>query len=403
MRNSDDRIAITGLGCVSAAGDSLAATLASIDAGERRFSPSPFAGVAPGSPVFVCEAALPGPETLSRTARLALAAANEALAQAGLEPSFGMGRVAVCLGTSVGASLHFREYYAAWRSGNEAYPLESVTMYRESNPSLAVASFYGFDGPMQTIANACSSGADAIGLAASWLRMGLCDVAVAGGADALSEITYTGFSRLMLASPEACRPFDASRSGLNLGEGAGVMVLERLCHAKERGKVPLGYMEGYGTATDSYHLTSPHPEAAGLKKAYAQAFAEHGERGGEHRTNLAFVNAHGTGTKTNDAAEGAFFAGFLPGVPFVATKGATGHTLGAAGGVEAVLTLAHLRRGLIPASPGFLSPDPAIPSAPVSAPTPVVGRFAASQSLAFGGNNSVLVFSAGESTYGEGA
>lgn len=381
------RIAVTGMGCVSAAGNSLAATIESIDKEERLFSPSPFAGVAPASPVFSCAGDF-SPASLARTARLALAAINEAMAESALPMAENGLRVAVCLGTSVGASLHFRDYYAAWRKG-EPCTLDSIVAYRESNPALAVAKAYGFTGPVQTIANACSSGADAVGLAASWLRMGLCDVAIAGGADALSEITYTGFSRLMLTSPDPCRPFDDTRSGLNLGEGAGVMVLEKAEHALQRGVSVLGYMEGYGTATDCYHLTSPHPEAAGLKKAYAQAFC------GKEKSlsSIAFVNAHGTGTKTNDIAEGKFFAEFLPGIPFIATKGATGHTLGAAGGVEAVITLTHLRRGYLPASPGFTSPDQATGASPVAAPTNVSGRCAVSQSLAFGGNNSVLVFS----------
>jgi 3-oxoacyl-(acyl-carrier-protein) synthase len=135
-----------------------------------------------------------GPLFLSRTARLVVTAINEALAGASLNAGDTIVRVAVCLGTSVGASLHFRDYYAAWQKG-EPCAFGSIAMYRESNPALAVASVYGVTGPVQTIANACSSGADAIGLAASWLRMGLCDVAIAGGTDALSEITYTGFSR----------------------------------------------------------------------------------------------------------------------------------------------------------------------------------------------------------------
>jgi 3-oxoacyl-(acyl-carrier-protein) synthase len=148
-------------------------------------------------------------------------------------------------------------------------------------------------------------------------------------------------------------------------------------------------MEGYGTATDCHHLTAPHPDSAGLKKAYAQAFC--GREG--DIASLAFVNAHGTGTKTNDFVEGKFFMECLPGVSFVATKGATGHTLGAAGGVEAVITLTHLRRGFLPESPGFVSPDKTTGAFPVAAPVAVSGKIAASQSLAFGGNNSVLVFS----------
>ena len=166
------------------------------------------------------------------------------------------------------------------------------------------------------------------------------------------------------------------------------MILERGTDALSRGAVPLGRLLGYGTCTDSHHLTAPHPEGRGLLAAYGQAFGGTGISFGD----MAFVNAHGTATKTNDTMEGRFLARNFPGVPFAAVKGATGHTLGAAGGREAVITRSHLRRGWLPASPGFSEPDPETGSAPVSERTDVTGTVAASQSLAFGGNNSVLVF-----------
>lgn len=264
--------------------------------------------------------------------------------------------------------------------------------YRRSNPALALGRRCGAVGPVQTVANACSS--DAVGLAASWLRLGLCDLVVAGGADELSSISYTGFSRLAITSPELCRPFDAERSGLNLGEGAGIMILEREDAATARGARVLGRVLGYGAATDCHHLTSPHPESVGLKKAYVQALRE----AKATPEDLAFVNAHGTATKTNDLAEGRFFKAYFPGTPFVAVKGATGHTLGAAGAVEAVITVSHLSRGTLPASPGFAFADPETGAAPTAEPTPVEKNLAASQSLAFGGNNSVLVFAKGDET-----
>lgn len=396
--NDGCRVVVTGMGCITAAGATLGANLEALDAGVVNASPSPFPEIVPASPVFQCMRDLPAPEyaepgaPLSRTARLAYAAAREALDQAGERVALSAKtRVGVCVGTSVGASLHFFEYYRAWRK-EEEHSVAPLQTYRKSNPSLALARLFKASGPMQTVVNACSSGADAIGLAASWLRLGICDVVLAGGADALSAVTCTGFSRLMITSPEACRPFDADRSGLNLGEGAGMMVLEREKDAQRRGARILGSVLGYGTCGDCYHLTAPHPDGKGLAAAYAQIFAA----GRIAKENIAFVNAHGTATKTNDATEGLFFLRHFPGVPFVATKGATGHTLGAAGAIEAVYAVAHLGRGLLPASPGFSSPDPDIGASPVAVPLRVDGTVAATQSLAFGGNNSVLIFGKGE-------
>jgi 3-oxoacyl-[acyl-carrier-protein] synthase-1/3-oxoacyl-[acyl-carrier-protein] synthase II len=149
---------------------------------------------------------------------------------------------------------------------------------------------------------------------------------------------------------------------------------------------------GYGGACDAHHLTAPHPEGAGLKRALQEALAACGAGPGD----IAFVNAHGTGTPDNDRVESRTLAEVLPGVPFLSTKGFTGHTLGAAGGIEAALTLACLEQGRIPASIGFAETDPELPVSPVREATATPGRLALSQSLAFGGNNAVIVFEKGE-------
>lgn len=416
-------VAVTGMGCITAAGRTVAENIATLDAGFRAPQPPSLFVAESAHPVFM--SALPGgdaaesgreadavfaalPEAsglsrLSRTVRLAAHAALEALADAHISPAdLPSLRVGVCLGTSVGVSLDFFDYYRDWRSGTDA-PLDAVIRYRASNPALALARLLRLNGagPVQCVANACSSGADAIGMAAAWIRAGLCDLALCGGADALARVTCLGFGSLRLTSPEACRPFDANRTGLNLGEGAGVFVLERTT-----GEFPSGtalsarpaktWVLGYGTATDAHHLTAPHPEARGLHAAVGQALAQAGAK----EADIAFINAHGTATPTNDAAEGKFFRERFPATPFVATKGGTGHTLGAAGAVEAVFSAAHLARGLLPGSPGFSVPDPAIGAAPVSTPATVGGDMALSQSLAFGGNNSVLLLGRGEGASG---
>ena len=392
--------AVTGMGCISAAGATLDENLAALETGSRAPEPPVLFPTERPFPVFM--AAIPDPadfpplpdvseiRACTRTVHLAAHAAAEALRDAGIAPADLPGlRVGVCIGTSVGTALDFYDYYVDQRVG-KAPPLDVIHQYLISNPSLALARLLQLRGPVQTIANACSSGADAVGMGAEWIRNGRCDVAICGGADALAQVIYYGFSSLQLQSPEPCRPFDKNRKGLNLGEGAGILVLET--EERARGRKRRGSITGYGTCTDAWHLTAPHPEARGLIRALDQALIQ----AGASAEDVAFINAHGTATPTNDAAEGNFFASRFPQTPFVATKGCTGHTLGAAGAVEAVFALAHFAKGAIPASPGFAEADPAMAVAPVSRHTPVHGRFAMSQSLAFGGNNSVLLFGKGD-------
>jgi 3-oxoacyl-[acyl-carrier-protein] synthase-1/3-oxoacyl-[acyl-carrier-protein] synthase II len=333
------------------------------------------------------------PANTSRTTALAFAAAREALFSAGYTDAAlpEHMRMGIVVGTSVGASLDFFAYYKAFAAG-ENPPLAEMEAYLEANPAIALGKLLHCSGPAQCVTNACSSGADAIGIGAGWIRSGLCDLVLAGGADALSFITYAGFSSLRLPSSSACRPFDARRKGLTLGEGAGFMLLESEHSRTRRSRPARAFVAGYGTATDAYHVTAPHPEGRGLAMAVDQAFAQAGAAWND----IAFINAHGTATMANDSAEGAFFSRHCPSVPFIATKGAMGHTLGAAGAIEAVLTAAHLADGALHPSPAFQEADPAIGASPVRETTHVKGAFALSQSLAFGGNNSVLLIAGGE-------
>lgn len=389
--------AITGMGLVSAAGLSLQETLGVLgnDAALPEPIPPPFATEFT-FPVFRCPAEnselSPVSPGYSRTVALTLRAAYEALADAHLDPhELPALRVGVSLGTSVGASLDFRDFYMQDAAGGSPDLME-IEQYLASNPAPALARLLGCRGPVQTVTNACSSGADAIGIAVTWLCSGICDFVLAGGADGLSPVTYAGFSNLRLPSQTACRPFDAERDGLTLGEGAGIMLLESEASFRKRRIRVHARIAGYGTSTDAYHLTAPHPEALGLERATAQAF----DQAGVCWKEVAFINAHGTATKANDQAEAFFFRKHCPDTPFIATKGATGHTLGAAGAVEAILTASHLYTGRLPASPRFLNRDTALEATPISRPLNVHGRFAVSQSLAFGGNNSVLVLARGD-------
>jgi 3-oxoacyl-(acyl-carrier-protein) synthase len=324
----------------------------------------------------------------ARTGQLALAAALEAMNAAGYDEASLKGkRVGVCIGTTVGCALNCDDFYRDYKDGKNP-GMSIIERYLRSNPAAVIARQFKLNGPVQTVVNACSSGTDAIGLGASWLRSGACDIVISGGADELSRVTYAGFSSLMITDTDPCKPFDVNRKGLNLGEGAGIMILERAERVAQT-RI-LGRVLGYGSACDAHHLTAPRPDGAGLKAALDEAFRT-ADVGAEQ---IAFVNAHGTGTPDNDRIEGRVLHEVLPGVPFLSTKGYTGHTLGAAGAIEAVYTLACLKRGEIPASIGFAELDPQIPITPVTVNTSFGGHIGLSQSLAFGGNNAVLILAA---------
>ena len=213
-----------------------------------------------------------------------------------------------------------------------------------------------------------------------------------GGADALNLVPHTGFARLMISSPQACRPFDAKRQGLNLGEGAGMLVLENAAHAAKRGAKPLGFIAGYGSAADAHHFTAPHPEARGLEHAVHQALRmAHIEF-----RDIAFINAHGTATQENDRVEGQFFVRHLPHIPVWGSKSITGHTLGAAGALEAIFCLMALSRREVPPTWGFADVDTDIGLTPMQKLTSVSGNYALSTSLAFGGGNAALILAKGK-------
>ncbi len=391
--------AITGLGCISAAGLDLDTALVNMFAGKRNPQPPTKFTTEHQVASLVLELSdelkLPldeEEEIYSRTCQLALVAAQQALTDAGWDSESLRGkRVGVCLGTTVGCALNCDDFYRTYKDeGDDVPDMGIMSRFLRSNPAAVVAQQLKLDGPVQTVVNACSSGTDAIGIGAGWLRAGACDIVIAGGTDELLRLTYSGFSSLMITAPEPCKPFDVNRKGLNLGEGAGVVILESAELSKAKQK--RGYLRGYGSACDAYHLTAPHPEGTGLKRAIFEALAA----AQLNATDIAFINAHGTGTPDNDRVESRVMKAVFPGKPFGSTKGFTGHTLGAAGGIEAVFTIACLQRGEIPASIGFSTADPECPAEPVKVNTAISGSNALSESLAFGGNNAVLIFAKGE-------
>lgn len=385
-------IYITGLGTISAAGENLASSMSGLYSGRR--NPHALQNIQTALdtayPVFeVFSAKAVADDTTTRTSKLAMIAVEQALIQAGLQyPDLKKIRVGVALGTTVGSTLNNESFYRKFKS-NQKPGLQGIQKYLTNNPALFVSEKLELNGPVATLANACSSGTDAIGLAKSWLEQDLCDIAIAGGADELSRITYLGFISLLISSTKACRPFDKERDGLNLGEGAGIIILEKEKTISRRKVEKMAQICGYATFADAYHPTAPHPEGLGLKRALNSALTQ----AGISASQVDFVNAHGTSTSNNDAVEGKVIAElFGQKVPVVSTKAYTGHTLGAAGGIEAVFTVQAILDQKLPTTAGFSLFDPECSIQPTTDNVKVDAEFAISNSLAFGGNNSTLVF-----------
>ena len=329
----------------------------------------------------------------NRTVLLAIEATAEALHDAGLFASdLRNKRVGIILGTTVGCTFHDEQYYIQWRRGNLPDPAP-VFHYLNANLATMLQAVLGVQGPAAVVTNACASGTDAVGIARDWLARDLCDIALAGGADALSRIAYYGFASLMLLSESPCTPFDQNRSGLNLGEGAGVLILEPQTQAEHRKAYAHGWVHGYGAASDCYHPTAPHPEGRGLQKALALALAD----AGIDQDDICYVNAHGTGTNANDKAEMAALAAMkLLDCPVMSTKGMTGHMLGAAGAVEAILTMMALDKRETCGTIGCRQLDQELARGALTENErePLKGKIGISQSLAFGGTNSALILEA---------
>ncbi len=301
----------------------------------------------------------------------------------------GAARVGLVLGTSastIGASE--QAYAAPAEDGGFPAPLRSERLNTLHALALFVQQVIGLQGPCVTVSTACSSSAKALAQAERWLRLGLADAVVVGGVDALSGSLLFGFHALGLLSREPCRPFDAARDGISVGEAAAFALLQR-------GPGPWQLL-GYGESNDAHHMSSPHPQGLGAERALDAALA----RAGLQAEAIEYLNLHGTATPLNDAVEAALVARRLgPGVHASATKGATGHSMGAAGLVEALVCGLALREGLLSGSAGSATIDPALDAgfaqqfqrAPAQRPV----RVAASHSFGFGGNNAVLIFGKG--------
>lgn len=292
---------------------------------------------------------------LSRSDRFAIIAAKEAIEQArssgdGLE----LDQAVVSTGTSTGGLLEGEDYFFQRRDRGQArVPVSMVLQQPTSGPSDAVARIFGCGGGLLSNATACASGGAAIGLGGDLIRSGRANVVIAGGTDALCRLTYSGFNVLQAVDADKCRPFDRARKGITLGEGAGYLVLERWDEAVRRGATILAELCGYGASCDAHHPTAPIEDGSGAARAMQSAI---GELGSEPR--VGYVNAHGTGTSLNDPAESIAIRSVIGNdVPVSSSKSYFGHTLGAAGGLEAVVTVMAVIHQTAPSNLRLTDPD----------------------------------------------
>lgn len=302
---------------------------------------------------------------------------------------WGAHRVAVLLGTSTSGILESEKAYRR-RDAGGALPADFDYAGTHSTASLAafVSAALALGGPSWVVSTACSSSAKVFADAARLIAMGWVDAAVVGGVDSLCLTTLYGFHSLQLFATDICRPWDAHRSGVSLGEGAAFALLQREPAA---GVAPFARLLGTGESSDAHHMSSPHPEGAPAAAAMRQAL----QAAGLEPAQIDYVNLHGTGTPSNDAAEDcAVQSVFGRAVPCSSTKGATGHTLGAAGGVEAVIGLLALRHGILPAGLNVRERDPALGVNYLQANQVRPVRHVLSNSFGFGGSNASLVLGA---------
>ena len=332
---------------------------------------------------------LPLGKTYSRTALLGMVAVKEALRDAGVDPLSGL-RIGLISSTSAGGMDLSENFYVEMRNKENGGRLRDVVSHDCGDSTEQIASALGIHGFLSTISTACSSSANALMLADRLLNHDQLDLVVAGGIDPLCKFTINGFNSLMILDKELCRPFDATRAGLNLGEAAGFLVLQR---DKPKSGKCYCRLAGYANANDAYHQTATSPNGEGPFLAMSGAL----KRAGLRPEDVDYVNVHGTGTGNNDQSEGTamrrLFGEKMP--RFSSTKVYTGHTLGAAGGIEAVYSALAISRDVIFPTFNFKNRIEELEMEPETEVIPNAGvKVVMSNSFGFGGNVSSLVFSA---------
>jgi 3-oxoacyl-[acyl-carrier-protein] synthase II len=394
-------VVITGAGIITALGQGWAVNAAGFRRGQPAFRPVTLFDVSRQRAKVAAEVHLPESEPppqihphewrrWDRANHLLYHAAREAWTQAGWEAG---GPVSMVLGTTSAGMARGEEYFRQAVGQPQDFRAQAGRglHYQAQRQALNVQRALGFYGPTVFIANACASGANALGHAFDLIRWGMAERVLAGGYDALSQLVFCGFDSLQSLAPVQCRPFDRRRDGLALGEGAGVLALESEAQARRRGAAILGEIAGYGSSTDAHHLTQPHPEGDAALRAMVEATATAGIRPEQ----VGYLNAHGTGTPLNDSAEARAiqrWAGAAEKRPRVSsTKGVIGHLLGAAGAVEAIVCLMALREQWLPPNAGWEEADPACDLPLITHPQEARVDYALSNSFGFGGANASLI------------
>ncbi len=331
---------------------------------------------------------------LDRASSLLIHAGLEAWRQSGWDAEEIETPVPLCLGTSAGAMGLGEAYYRqTTTTPNDLHAQPSrVALYQTHRQARHLLDAFGVAGPVTIIANACSSGANAIGHAFRLVKTGQYSRALCGGYDALCELVFAGFDSLQALSTTTPRPFDANRDGLALGEGAALLTVETLESAQRRGAPILAEIVGYGAATDVHHLTQPHPEGVAALRTMRAACRE----AGLSPADIGYINSHGTGTPLNDVAEGKAIQEWagdgVSGVSVSSTKSGIGHLLGGAGAVEAVISLMALRGNWLPPTTTVETPDEFCTFDLVTRPRDKNLTAVLTNSFGFGGANATVIF-----------
>jgi len=325
-----------------------------------------------------------GAQRLHRASHMMIEALGEALADG---PQFKPELTVI--GTTSGGMSYGEDYYRSLhRNGSLRHSPAWIANYPAQKPVIDAQEAFGISAPCQIIANACASGTNAIGHAFECVRSGRYQRVLTGGYDALSELVFVGFDSLQASTPEKCRPFDRHRTGMVLGEGAAILALENLDAARARGARILAEITGYGMSTDNFHLTQPEPSGMGPRLAMERAL----QSAGATVESIDYINAHGTATPLNDAAEGKAVSDLFDGVAVSSTKSMMGHSLGAAGAVEAVVCLLALRHQFFPPNINFRTPDTGLDlNIVANEARPASLRTVMSNSFGFGGTNASIV------------
>jgi 3-oxoacyl-(acyl-carrier-protein) synthase len=400
--NKTMNIYVTGMGVISAIGNNTQQTLRSLQNSETglrkitqfktRFQEGHVAGEIPHSNeelAFIADIHQTEKPLPTRTTILGMIAVREAMRQSDLKPqNLNDCRTGFISSSTVGGMVYTEKHFQKYLDGDN--DINFVDTNDMGDSTEYIADYLGVKDFVTTINTACASGANAIILGARMIRSGMLDRVIVGGSDALCQFTLNGFNSLMLIDPEPCKPFDENRKGINLGEGAGYMVIESEEIVNRTNKKTIAKVSGYGCTNDAYHQTSSSPDGYGIQLAMNQSL----KLAGLQVSDIGYLNAHGTGTPNNDLAEGMAIKILMQDkVPFGSTKSFTGHTLAPSGAIEAIFSVLSLKSGIIPVNLNFEKPIEAHQLKPVTKVLYKTLGHVMSNSIGIGGSCASIIFS----------